>query len=349
MKKIIGTVLAFFVVISLAAPCFAAEATEASGVDVRVNGSIIAFPDAQPYIDENDRTLIPVRFVAEELGADVSWNNDEQIAIIEQDGIRIEVPIGNKAITVTENGQARTVQMDTKAVLSEDRTYVPIRFVAESLGAWVGYSDLFNTVQIYRDVLTPEEITRLHSYYDMSNSEYDASVGATGGMSDSMIEMMRPYVKYFANEYGFENANEFKLRNPLKQSERYFGKTTGLIYVPNEQPDEDYAKLVLAEAFSLARDMTKTGKLTATLKTDISCVYQARSSSSKDTIISYVRGILTVEVPNNADISWIKEKYGSIILNPKSGETYNIDVQIKVLTRPFSGIFWDYVSLCKEA
>lgn len=36
---------------------------------VRVNGYTVSFPDAQLYIDENDRTLIPLRFVAEHLGA----------------------------------------------------------------------------------------------------------------------------------------------------------------------------------------------------------------------------------------------------------------------------------------
>jgi len=38
-----------------------------------VNGTKINFPDAEPFIDENSRTQVPIRFVGEALGADVSW------------------------------------------------------------------------------------------------------------------------------------------------------------------------------------------------------------------------------------------------------------------------------------
>jgi hypothetical protein len=134
---------------------------------VKYNGEEIVFPDAQPFIDENSRTLIPVRFVAETMGAKVSWNQEAQAAVIEQNGITVSVPIGSDTISITQDGSTSTVKMDTAALIREERTYVPIRYVAEALGAWVGYSDLFTTVQIYRDVLTPDEITRLHSSYDM--------------------------------------------------------------------------------------------------------------------------------------------------------------------------------------
>ena len=45
---------------------FAAEVSTAP--EVRVNGTLVSFPDAGPFIDENNRTMIPVRFVAENLG-----------------------------------------------------------------------------------------------------------------------------------------------------------------------------------------------------------------------------------------------------------------------------------------
>jgi hypothetical protein len=48
---------------------FASEVSSAP--DVRVNGKLVSFPDEQPFIQDG-RTYIPVRFVAEALGADVS-------------------------------------------------------------------------------------------------------------------------------------------------------------------------------------------------------------------------------------------------------------------------------------
>lgn len=336
LKKLVTALLALCIAASLAISCFAAEATNEGGIDVRVNGSIIAFPDAQPFIDKNDRTLIPVRFVAEELGADVSWNNEEQIAIIEQNGIRIDVPIGSNSITVTENGAARNVQMDTMAILSEDRTYVPIRYVAESLGAWVSYSDLFNTVQIYRDVLTPEEITRLHGYHDLTYEDNAKRVGeSTYGLSDAIKLAVYPELAHFVGTYGFENANEWKLRNP--GTANYKGNTTGITFKYGIQPDEDYAKLILAEAYSAAKDMATKGKMTVNFKSDLSNVYRSRCNSSG---WSTVRGILTVSIPNAADIAWISSTYGDIIPNPILGETRSIDVEVFLTANETFGAYW---------
>ncbi|WP_010248653.1 stalk domain-containing protein [Acetivibrio cellulolyticus] len=42
---------------------------------VVVDGEKVSFPDVQPFIDGNGRTQVPVRFVSEELGAQVDWNS----------------------------------------------------------------------------------------------------------------------------------------------------------------------------------------------------------------------------------------------------------------------------------
>jgi len=51
-------------------------------IRVVVNGTKINFPDAEPFIDENSRTQVPIRFVGEALGADVSWDgNTKKVTI----------------------------------------------------------------------------------------------------------------------------------------------------------------------------------------------------------------------------------------------------------------------------
>jgi hypothetical protein len=315
-----------------------------SVLTVKYNGEAVTFPDAQPFIDENNRTMIPLRAVTETMGADVSWIQETQTAVIEQNGITITVPIGSDTITVTQDSSISTVTMDTQAVLANDRTYVPIRYVAEALGAWVSYSDLFTTIQIYKDVLSPEEITRLHSYYDMTWTEYYASVGEATELTEADIELVTPGIPYFTGTYGFENSNEWKLRNPngietlsytWKTPTTYTGLTTGDSYTYGTQPDIDFAKLVLAEAYGVEDELNTKGKATISLRTDLSCVYFSRHSSSACT---YVRGVLTVTIPENADISWIEENY-DFISNPKAGETRDIDVEIRVNTFT-ANIFW---------
>lgn len=342
MKKRISLLLAVAMLVSAFCLTGAAAAETSDGIGssvltVKYNGEAVVFPDAQPFIDENNRTLIPVRFVAETMGADVRWDQETQTAVIEQKGITIMVLIGSDTITVTKDGSTYTVKMDTQAVLAEDRTYVPIRYVAEALDAWVSYSDLFTTVQIYRDVLTPEEITRLHSYYDMTRKEYYEAKGSNSVYPDEEILKLYPQIAYFTGTYGFENANEWKLRNPngvevLAQPARtptsYVGVVSGLTYTYGVQPDIEYAELILAEAYGVENEINSAGKVTISLRTDFSCIYYSRHSTSAGT---YVRGVLTVTIPENADISWIKENC-DFISDPKAGETRNIDVEIYVNT-----------------
>lgn len=344
MKKRLALLLAVAIMVSAFCMTGAAAADTSTTADigssvltVKYNGEAVTFPDAQPFVDENSRTLIPVRFVAETMGADVSWNQETQTAVIEQNSVTVTVPIGSDTITVTQDGGTTAVKMDTAAIIREERTYVPIRYVAEALGAWVSYSDLFTTVQIYRDVLDPADITRLHSYYDMSSGEYDKATGETPLYTDEFLLTLYPEFASFTGSYGFENANEWKLRNPngidtliytWKTPITYTGLTSGGTYTYGTQPDIDFTKLILTEAYGVEDEINSAGKVTISLKTDLSCVYWSRHSSRAGT---YVRGVLVITIPENTDISWIKQNY-DFISNPKAGETRDIDVEIYVNT-----------------
>jgi hypothetical protein len=340
MKKRLSLLLAIAMLVSVFCMTGAAAASENIGskvLTVKYNGEAVIFPDAQPFVDQNNRTLIPVRFVAETMGAAVSWDQAAQTAVIEQNGITVSVPIGSDTLSVVRNGSTDTVKMDTAAIIRDERTYVPIRFVAEAVGAWVGYSNLFTTVQIYRDVLTPEEITRLHGYCDMSSGEYDKATGETPLYTDEFLLTLYPEFAYFTGSYGFENANEWKLRNPngsdtliytWKKPVTYTGITTGDTYTFGTQPDLDFTKLILAEAHGVVDELNAQGKVSISLRTDLSCVFWSRHSSNAGT---YVRGVLTVTIPENADTTWIKRNY-DFISNPKAGETRNVDVEIYVNT-----------------
>lgn len=271
------------------------------------------------------------------MGADVDWNQEEQTAVIEKDGITIKVPIDSDTFTVTQDGETSTVKMDTAAIINEERTYVPIRFVAEALGAWVSYSDLFNTVQIYKDVLSPDDITRLHGYYDMTWEEHCKATGYTSKNTDADWLKSNPQIAHFTGTYGFENANEWKLRNPngievLTQPARkpisYVGVISGQSFTYGTQPDIDFAKLIIAEACGVENEINSMGKVTISLRTDLSCVYFSRHSNSAS---AHVRGVLTVTIPKNADVDWIAKNY-DFISNPEAGDTRDIDVEIYVNT-----------------
>lgn len=138
-------------------------------VTVKLNGNTITFPDAQPFIDENDRTQVPIRFIAEAMGCTVSWDDPTQTAIIVKGNKTIKLTIGDYGALV--NNERHT--LDTAAVLKEDRTFVPLRFVSEILGATVGWDENTNTVSITDSTITytpsptatptPTPIVRVHT------------------------------------------------------------------------------------------------------------------------------------------------------------------------------------------
>ena len=78
----------------------------------------------------NNRTLVPVRFVAENFGADVSWNGDEQKASVALDGKVIDFIIDSPQIII--DGTAS--QTDVAPTVINNRTMLPLRALAESLG-----------------------------------------------------------------------------------------------------------------------------------------------------------------------------------------------------------------------
>ena len=142
IKKITLTAIIITVMVSIVSGIIPVSGN--ANVTVTVDGKKVIFPDAKPFIDENGRTLIPVRFVTEDLGANVEWNAESREVYITKDGVSIMIRIGEERILA--NGSTKI--MDTKAIIRYDRTYVPIRYVAEELGATVGWDAGTRTVII---------------------------------------------------------------------------------------------------------------------------------------------------------------------------------------------------------
>jgi len=101
--------------------------------------------DAAPVI-KNSRTMLPVRFVAENLGATVGWDAATQTVSIKSAAATIEIKIGYSFATV--NG--KTITLDSPAYIdpSNNRTYLPVRAVAENLGAEVSWDDATKTATL---------------------------------------------------------------------------------------------------------------------------------------------------------------------------------------------------------
>ncbi len=123
-------------------------------VALQINSPYVYKESAVTQIDENnasvvpvvvnDRTLVPVRVISEGFGCEVGWNQDEQTVTITKGNDEIVLKINNLQYTV--NGEKK--DLDAAPRLMNDRTFVPLRAIAEALGKIVYYNDAYKMIII---------------------------------------------------------------------------------------------------------------------------------------------------------------------------------------------------------
>jgi len=109
-------------------------------ITVRLSGVFLPLD----IIVENGRTLVPFHAISHAMAADVDWNGETQTAIAELREMTIELTIGS-AITYV-NGQP--IELDVSPRIIDNRTFVPLRFVAENFGFYVEWNEDTKTISI---------------------------------------------------------------------------------------------------------------------------------------------------------------------------------------------------------
>lgn len=118
----------------------------ADGIHVQVNQKQVKFPDALPYVNEDGRTMVPLRFISEQLGANVTWDGQKKQVHMKVNRQNVSLPIGEKLIYVDNT----PIPFDTMAVIKDNRTMVPLRFISEAFGARVHWNAQTKTAEVYR-------------------------------------------------------------------------------------------------------------------------------------------------------------------------------------------------------
>ena len=143
MKRVLSVILALSILLSMSA--FSSVAYAAEYVAVYLNEKLIDFPstDARPQIISN-RTYVPVRKTCESLGLSIDWNSKTETMTLTRDGVTIAHTMRSKIVYV--NGNA--VTFDTPSINVNNRILMPIRMIAESIGATVEWDDPTRSVHI---------------------------------------------------------------------------------------------------------------------------------------------------------------------------------------------------------
>ena len=122
MKKIIVLLIMVFVLLG-------AMSVMAEDVSVIVNGEEIVFD--QKVVVDNDTPMIPLRFVAEKIGANISWYGETRTVFAEFEGVMTTIQIGNELLFYNEEA----IKLEKAPALFGDRTLVPMSVIEITTGA----------------------------------------------------------------------------------------------------------------------------------------------------------------------------------------------------------------------
>ena len=155
-----------------------------------INGKRVVLE--QNIIIENGRMLVPYSLIAKDLGAVSNWDSSSKKVTVKIEGKLIEIKIGNKTAMI--NG--KVFELDVPPIIRNDRTMIPLRFVAESLDYNVDYDkekrEVLLTPNLYSSSKNGEmnfkEITSKESQYPFlkdvfsgqSKEKYTKSINKDG-------------------------------------------------------------------------------------------------------------------------------------------------------------------------
>lgn len=176
MKKTVAVIVAFIMIFTMV--CSASE-----DIVVTINGNKVEF-DAMPFV-ENDRVLVPVRAVAETIGASVLWDDELQIIGIVKGQKNVVMRVGYYDVIKYEgnnfdqfinvlvpSNQAEIIDSEVVPTVIDGRTYVPLRFMSEALGFNVDWDDYTNTAILTCPTVMFNKMANDMSFYNSLISYY---------------------------------------------------------------------------------------------------------------------------------------------------------------------------------
>ena len=159
-------------------------------VSVKINNENVVFKDVAPFIDSNNRTLVPLRFISQELGAQVEWDQVSGTATIMKDDMKVILTVGQTTMIV--NG--KTKEMDTKPTMQNGRLFVPVKYIGELLNVEVNWLAKENTVAITPGITGEEVVAKVN----------DLTITAKEILDQLEYEMMTIQYQYQYDDSFFE-------------------------------------------------------------------------------------------------------------------------------------------------
>lgn len=143
-RKLMATVMALTMTVGLSATALADETPE---IKVQINGVNLAMQGNEPVM-RNGSVFVPLRTIFEGLGAEISYDEATSTVSAARGSQAVDFVVGAKEMNVEKDGQKNVLTTENPSFVSNNSTYVPVRFVADALGANVEWDNNTQTVVI---------------------------------------------------------------------------------------------------------------------------------------------------------------------------------------------------------
>ena len=224
--------------------------------------------DSEPVII-NNRTLLPIRAVIEEIGGTVDWNREKQEITLTYQGNTIHLIIGST--TAYLNNTATT--LDTAPVIINGRTMLPIRFIAESFHFKVEWNNQTQTITITEQEIQQQRnettenteqsndeqtnTTELSVRFGedtftliLENNETAAYLAAFAETSEMNLPVYHfddfdgyEYMQYYQIPSRYEIPVELTRVTSAKAGEVYYANNRVILFYQDADIDENYIKI----------------------------------------------------------------------------------------------------------
>ncbi|WEK54192.1 MAG: copper amine oxidase N-terminal domain-containing protein [Candidatus Cohnella colombiensis] len=134
------------------------------------NGYVLYSDQTMPYVDKNNRTLIPLRMIGDLLGAEVKWDDKKKEAEVGYNKVKVNFTEGKKYFS--KNGE--TVKMDTSVTIKDGTIMIPLRYIAEAFEMTLHWDKINRVVELIHPNLLS---TKAFSHFDEMENRDDTFEG----------------------------------------------------------------------------------------------------------------------------------------------------------------------------
>lgn len=274
-----------------------------SEIKITINNEAVNFEDAKPFVDGNNLTLVPLRFISEKLGAEVKWDKQAQKVTVIQDSQEVVLTVGQAQMVVS--GQAETIK--TKPVIKNGSVFVPVKCIGEVLGVEVKWLEETGTVAIVTkqsevlpgetiiakvndEVVTAREVLAQINY-EMAmmqyQYQYDASYFETDEGKAYIKKRKAELVDYIIkNKVALIKGKEMKLEPSSKEVEAQFNATKSEYKSEAEFKEalvnagltEETYKKQISDSITITNVMNEMSKKVTATDAEIKAYYEANSA-----------------------------------------------------------------------